>query len=823
MRNPILGLILTAALAGPAVAQQAPVKILRANIGLPPGRFVGERDDNGQAAHVVKNNTWAPVYVDLEIVKETKRKAAIVVETKETDDLIYTVTAPLPDLSSLQPGTVLRSVELPRMPYLRPNGREEVTVTIAVPDTGDPSSWRKLSEPARVKYVAVRDVSKYVVLSLGTNLPGFDLPKENVGDNQFEGGRALRNGRIETAAITEVAQMPDKWFGYESADLVILTTGAVNQGFLDSLFQDPTYRPRLDALMEWVRRGGRLVVSVGQNAGLVVGYPALTEILPAQINAKDQFADVNEIKLEMQIGNRRSSSGFLQPRAGAKLRVANLVAKPGQGFRTLIPPPAAPGTDDASLNRKVMVQSGYGLGRVTLVAFDLDRSPFLDLEAEPRAIFWDNLLKEAGAAKASSSKGNARNPNPYGGYNYYAGDTEDEQAGGIRTHIDTFEGVPVISFGWVAVFILLYTLLIGPVEYLILKKVFKRLELTWITFPIIVLTVSAIAYFTAYALKGDDLKINKMDLVDVDPASGRVYGHTWFTIFSPRIETYTVTTEPGDGWAAAGVEQPAPLVDGFGGAKSGRGGLFSRRFQFHCDPDTGALADGMVGVPIQVWSTKAFESDWSARTDRATPLVQSKLFHPPAKREDVAGTFTLNLPIKELKDVWLIYAGKPYKYDNPITPGATVNVLLGKPDDEWQRAWGQGAVTAAPQQMGVGRRPASTPTGFAPMSLLSVMFHEATFRGTEDANAVLSNATVRRIDQSWRLSDEHRDEVIVIGRTDAAADSAEALMSGENPFSPTKLWLKALPGTGVKREPIPGTLRQETYVRIFVPVEPAKK
>ena len=78
--------------------------------------------------------------------------------------------------------------------------------------------------------------------------------------------------------------------------------------------------------------------------------------------------------------------------------------------------------------------------------------------------------------------------------------------------------MPVVSFGWVALLIVLYILLIGPVEYFFLKRVLGRLELTWITFPIIVLTVSLAAYFTAYALKGRDLKVNKIDVVDVDPA-----------------------------------------------------------------------------------------------------------------------------------------------------------------------------------------------------------------------------------------------------------------------------------------------------------------
>ena len=37
------------------------------------------------------------------------------------------------------------------------------------------------------------------------------------------------------------------------------------------------------------------------------------------------------------------------------------------------------------------------------------------------------------------------------------------------------------------------------------------MELTWITFPTIVVTVSLLAYYAAYVLKGNDLLVNKVD------------------------------------------------------------------------------------------------------------------------------------------------------------------------------------------------------------------------------------------------------------------------------------------------------------------------
>ena len=98
----------------------------------------------------------------------------------------------------------------------------------------------------------------------------------------------------------------------------------------------------------------------------------------------------------------------------------------------------------------------------------------------------------------------------------------------------------LIPFGWVAFFIFLYILLIGPGDYFFLKKVLKRMELTWITFPTIVVTVSLLAYFAAYRLKGNDLLVNKVDVIDVDQPGGLVRGRTLVSVFSPQNRDYSI-------------------------------------------------------------------------------------------------------------------------------------------------------------------------------------------------------------------------------------------------------------------------------------------
>jgi hypothetical protein len=397
----------------------------------------------------------------------------------------------------------------------------------------------------------------------------------------------------------------------------------------------------------------------------------------------------------------------------------------------------------------------------------------------------------------------------------------------LRTHADTFDGVPVISFGWIAFLIVLYILLIGPIEYFFLKRVLGRLELTWITFPIIVLTVSLAAYFTAYSMKGRDLKINKIDVVDVDPASGRVYGSTWFTIFSPRIDNYTLAVTPGEGWTTD-ADPDGTVISWLGAPRGGRASLLRRNYRYHSDEH--GVADGLEKVPIQVWSTKSFVANWSGPLDPAAPIIESRLEHPPGDPLSAIGTIMNRLPVPLLSDCVAFYGGEAYPIPGgTIRSGETIRLVLdkGEPSPQWLQkesklksellARVMTETRPAGAQKAVGPQAGgATPTVLGgPLPLFGLLFHEASLRYAE--GEIPRNASHRRLDQSWRLGTENRNEVVLVGRVaNSKPGPAEETLSGKN--SPSRLWLRALPGSGETRAPIPGTGRQETWVRVYLPV-----
>ncbi|MGL6075928.1 MAG: hypothetical protein ACRC8S_17360 [Fimbriiglobus sp.] len=789
-----------------------PIEVTDVRIGLPPGRFGTEKDNSTQRLqHIVKRGVWVPVYLDMTVKKEMSAGVKITIETQDSDGLRTSVTMPLiTSLTGTLPGAKLKTADFAFTPYVRVGDRSAiVSVSLSTNDADN----KTLASDNITRYLSFRDAAAYTVVSLGSKLPGFELPGEK-GNSKLS---APRGGRIESSAMTNVEEMPDQWIGYQCADLVVLTTGTASPQFLQSLFADnisESNRLRREALLEWVRRGGKLIVSVGSNAGMLSQLRQFQAILPAPLLTDPASRNVTELPLYAVMPGFTINKSLVSKIPGAQFPVANVGQNPRRAVRSLMP---APGDRTEAGTLPAVLQIPYGLGRISMTTFDLDQSPFVD-SYDQRSEMWDYLIRECGSAKAALL--------PTGASNNFSSsnDNEDEWLTHFRRHVDTFDGVPVVSFGWVAIFILLYTLIIGPIEYIVLKYVFKRLELTWITFPLIVVSVSTAAYFTAYAIKGNDLKMNKVDLVEVDLHGSRVYGKSWFTIFSPRIDSYTVGVEPREGWTVSQPPEPAPLVGWMGGTQGGSNSIVSRGYKHHVDSNTKAVSTALEKVPIQVWSTKTFQASWSGAMNPGVPLIAADLYHPPADPKALTGSFVSNLPVGTITDPYLIYAGRVYKLP-AIQPGQKIDVpASGLPEDT---NWFTSAnVTIA------GNQYQNVPTwmkqqqqqnqGYvSSLPIWSLMFHEKV-RGTN----TLQNASLRDLDQSWRLEEvgkgKYFDEAILVAYINPPAGPTEPMLSNPDSPSATKLWLKGgIPGETGTRESIPGFIRQETFLRVYIPIRPA--
>lgn len=774
-----------------ADAQRAPrVKIDAVRFGLPCDNW--ENTPQFRAAY------WVPVYIDLTAGPEgfKKDQAWVVVEVPDSDEIGNTYSVPVPPAEPGESFTVLA--------YTRP-GSAYINLSVSVRSEG-----QNLCPPFR-KEIQGMDPNERLYLTVGSRLRNL---------------RALLKARAEDpdrdaiAEIADVRYLPEHWFGYSTVDLLILTTGA-NRDFFMELRDDKSaaMERKRRALVEWVQRGGRLIISANRNQDVIGPWVELQELLPVAFKGTQQFPEVTPswgreggtLKPLRNSPPRNNPAGPPAP-----LEVARLERKPGRMAFTLL-------THNGANAVPLIVQSAAGLGRVTVVAFDLDLPPVTEWES--RAEFWRRLVQLAGGRPEGRLPDETEQnfpmfPDPEG---------RNSLNSQLLDRLEDYgDEVPVISFGWVALFILLYILIVGPLDYWFLKKVVNRLELTWITFPTVVITVSAAAYFAAYHIKGNELKINKVDIIDIDLARQETYGTTWFTLFSPRIQHYTIGVEPATPtWAAEpGAEQTAyPVVVTWSGRADidrARGqSLFRRSYEYETnfegtDPRLRGVPTGLKGVPIQVWSTKSFTATWQAPMGGDKPAVTAKLRTVGDIVRQLDGEITSHLPMKLEETVLLHGDGERVAvYElGTLTPGTAERIRGGQfENQQWFLAQQTGNVNYS-MRRGRFYYPMTGET--TPSLMKAALFFELSGRATNQPGQQVSNRSLRYLDQSWRLK-HNPGEAILYGRLAPPVAPAEEVTKGA--VSPSRLWLGALPGQGTARPDLSGTIRQETYVRVFIPID----
>jgi hypothetical protein len=794
MRHHLLflsGLMVCAGLGRPASAAD-PIRITidQVRIG-----FTAEGDTTG--ATRFKIGAWTPIRVDVtngpQVVSQNDYE--LITETTDGDDMPYQ----FPEHSRLP--TLQPDEQITLMTFVKP-GSSSSEITVSIRSSDGKSTFAKAN--ARRETVVALPSNSYVCLAAGSKLMGLhngvNRKPGNLGSTGDEANSPNEESPTKVVNAETVDLLPSRWFGYAGVDLVILTSGS--EHFISELAADRTGRK--EALAEWVRRGGRLIISVGRNHQYVNSLITAVDLLKCPIEGN---LSRPQVVLEGHSEALPRDPGILKSktiRDKAPQPVELAILKPQAGVDVLM---SAKTPDAPNEKMPVVVQSSCGVGRVVVVAFDLDLPPFTNWDGQDR--FWTALCQDFGIRFTVSNPQNQMK-------GYSSADDKKELAAIMADNLDAFEDVPVVSFGWVALFILIYIIIVGPLDYLFLKKVVKRLEWTWITFPTLVLAISAGAYFLAYYLKGNDLRINKVDIVDIDLAQSRVYGSTWFTIFSPRIQNYTVGLEPDQtAWSVPPGSQSNPfgvLVSAFDRPetpmsarfRSGSQSLFGR--SYHYAPE----AVGVEGVPLQVWSTKSFEGALQANSP--PNLFQADL---RATGEGLTGTIKNNLPIN-LVDSVLIYRGEVYDVGTAGMLGAGDQYRFTEPKKRKIDQWVTAEFARPGTKTGSSSKPFGPGTSGSPVAtpIKSILFFN------RSAGSQYSNSGLRYLDQLWRTRLDHKEEAILVARTSPIEGIGPAEKISQSPVSPSHIWLGQLPGSGAKRPDLTGALTQETYVRVYVPVKP---
>lgn len=227
--------------------------------------------------------------------------------------------------------------------------------------------------------------------------------------------------------------------------------------------------------------------------------------------------------------------------------------------------------------------------------------------------------------------------------------------------------------------LLIYIVLIGPADYYLLKKI-GRMSWTWITFTLIVVLFGVGTFWFAYQMKGDQLRLHRVDLIDIDVAGKMVRGTSWANLFSPKGKRYDLSFSSNLSGEMQAKEDSI-FLSWLGLPGRGLGGMnphaaeastWREPYDFLFNHD-GTDCKKMDRVPLLNWSTKSFTVRWSA------PWNDDFEFDLREEDELPVGRVTNPLKDQRLENCLLIYDRWAYKLDT-LEPGesATIDGIRGR-------------------------------------------------------------------------------------------------------------------------------------------------
>lgn len=305
------------------------------------------------------------------------------------------------------------------------------------------------------------------------------------------------------------------------------------------------------------------------------------------------------------------------------------------------------------LNGPILVRIPLGFGRITFLGVDLNSPAFK--EWPPLNSFCNRLLDLRGF---SAKKVNIARQNRAKG----SGITD------LKTQLSAansnFSNIQRASLWSVLLWMFVYLIFVGPVDYFLVRKVFKKPQLTWITLPLWVLLAVFLATSHSNYDNGTFWQQNQLEVIDYDIESGTQRGYSWNTLYSPETrrydleiknqnETDTVPTQmiwsgnPEEGFG--GMYREGNLA--FGGSRYG--------IEFQKEDQVSKISK----MPMRIWSTRELQNTWkSFLSEKDAPTKKNALFESSLYSNTVGqlrGTITSHLSVP-IHNWMILYRKKVY-------------------------------------------------------------------------------------------------------------------------------------------------------------------
>jgi len=451
-------------------------------------------------------------------------------------------------------------------------------------------------------------------------------------------------------AWTRPENLPDRAEGYEAIDGIILNTRRFYELSVD----------QREALAEWVISGGSVIVWLGDDPARFQGSFLTGSVDGSGLGSQSA---ITELPIRTTIQVLRTVPGF----SGRVDVIGNfpVTYAPQESARTLF----------AEGNIPILQHLTYGRGDILLSGLDLAALK----TANPTGLdqymgFMMGYLMSTDDRMPPLIK---YGPTGYSGWRAdpYEQTYVDRSEYNVLNRIDNalqseqLTALPPLSA--IATFLLIYIIVVGPVNYFILLKM-RRREWLWYTIPLVVMFFIIVSYSWALGTKGSRLLLTRINVIDSYPSQETAWESSYFGLFSPVGRRYRVEFNEGQDLIRR-LELPRPAYNRYGLPEEN---LQSEPFTIVQDSDN---AESFVAdAYIRIWSEAHFMSEGAI-----DPPGNAWLENVVVTGNHLRGTLNYSVP-ERIEDPFLLYyTPRGFVNSEIVTGFAEQSVLEGSSSIEF--------------------------------------------------------------------------------------------------------------------------------------------
>ncbi|HHH75458.1 MAG TPA: hypothetical protein ENL03_00360 [Phycisphaerae bacterium] len=314
-------------------------------------------------------------------------------------------------------------------------------------------------------------------------------------------------------------QLPWDWTGYASLDAMVLNDVDLGSEITPGQAQ---------AIATWVRSGGNLVIVVGSNQ-LPKDNP-ITKLLGVTLGPS----------LKVKLPSAAIDWLGLRGAGITETSCWTLAKEPQRGWE--IKCPVDPGSS-------LCIQGRVGFGQIHLLLFN-PANMYKGLDTQGRQ-FWASQLNDICDERKITCKKFPLSTDAYS--------SEDEDS--VRTqalqctnhvlgHLYAIPELRPLSIWWIIGLLAALAMILGPVDYLLLKWL-DRQPWTWVTTAVVICLFTGGAYYAAHRIRGSAMQVRVVTITDGIAADGDSWTTCYAGVFAPSSDLYNIAGLDDNQWWSA--------------------------------------------------------------------------------------------------------------------------------------------------------------------------------------------------------------------------------------------------------------------------------